>query len=360
MTRTPRKLHSSDCGFMRHLSPDACYLDVRSEREFAAGSIPGSTNIPILDDDERHKVGACYQRQGREAAIRLGESLVSGEVKAQRILAWGQFAQGNPHAMICCARGGMRSEYAQRWLREIGIELERVTGGYKALRNHCLRVLETIPGRQNFIILGGRTGSGKTALLREYAQAIDLEGLANHRGSAFGATTSAQPSQATMENHLAQKLSAFTAGQSVLLEDESRAIGSRSIPLPLYKAMSQAPVVVVELDRASRAMRIFDEYVSKALDCCTLEHLHQRYEDALNRIRKRLGGLNHEKIAEEMNKAFETNSRKAHLQWIGSMLEVYYDPLYDHGLKRKEQRICFRGSPQAVRQWLNEKLIESH
>ena len=341
---------------MRHLSSDACYLDVRSESEFAAGSIPGSTSFPILDDEERRRVGTCYQRHGREAAISLGESLVSGEVKARRVLAWGQFARENPHAMICCARGGMRSEYAQRWLREVGIELERMPGGYKALRNDCLQVLQSVPTRLSAILLGGRTGSGKTALLREYVQTIDLEGLANHRGSAFGAAESPQPSQATMENRLAQQLTAFSRGQSVLFEDESRAIGSRSIPLPLYEAMSQAPVVVLELDRAARAARIFDEYVADALNCTTPERLHHRYKDSLNRIRKRLGGQNHDRIAGEIDKAFEINSREAHLQWIGSLLENYYDPLYDHGLKRKQARICFRGSPQAVREWLSEKL----
>ena len=340
---------------MRHLSLEARYLDVRAEQEFAAGSMPGSTNLPILNDEERRKVGTCYSKHGREAAIDLGESLVSGETKASRILAWGQFAQQNPQAMICCARGGMRSEYAQRWLREVGINLERVPGGYKALRNECLQILQSVPALLSPILLGGRTGSGKTDLLLEYEQAIDLEGLANHRGSAFGATDTAQPSQATMENHLAQKLASFSPAQCVLFEDESRAIGSRSIPLPLYEAMSQAPILVLELDRAARAERIFDEYVAKALDLETPEALHKRYSDSLNRIRKRLGGLNHDKIAEEINRAFKISTREAHLEWIGSLLADYYDPLYDHGLEGKQARICFRGPRQAVKKWLSDR-----
>lgn len=342
---------------MRHLSPDACYLDVRSESEFAAGFIPGSTNLPILTNEERSKVGICYSKRGREAAKELGESLVSGEIRARRTLAWGQFALEHPQATICCARGGMRSEYAQRWLHEVGIDLERVHGGYKALRNECLQVLQAVPAKLFLILLGGRTGSGKTELLNGYEQAIDLEGLAQHRGSAFGATDTPQPSQATMENHLAHQLAKFSPGQSVLFEDESRAIGSRSIPLPVYEAMSQAPILVLELDRAARAARIFDEYVADALRRAAPERLHDKYRNSLTRIRKRLGGRNHDKIAKEIDSAFALNSREAHLQWITSLLEDYYDPLYDHGLKRKHARIGFRGSPEAVREWLDEKLL---
>lgn len=340
---------------MRQLSPEARYLDVRSEGEFSAGSVPGSTNLPILTNAQRIEVGTCYSKRGRQAAIELGESLVSGGMKAERTLSWVQYARKHPNAMICCARGGMRSEYAQRWLRECGIELERVPGGYKALRNLCLDVLASYPAKLSPMLLGGRTGSGKTELLLEYEQVIDLEGLANHRGSAFGAAETPQPSQATMENHLAQKLTGFSTGQGVLLEDESRAIGSRSIPPFLYEAMGTAPIVVLELDRETRAERIFDEYIDKALDSSTPKALHQRYSDSLRRIRKRLGGLNHDKIAAQLDNAFAGDSHEAHLEWIGSLLQNYYDPLYDHGLKRKQARVCFRGSRQAVREWLREE-----
>ncbi len=342
---------------MRPLSPEALYLDVRSEGEFAVGSIPGSANLPILTDAERVEVGTCYLQRGRQAAIELGESLVSGEIKSERIARWVEFAQANPTAKICCARGGMRSEYVQRWLCESGIELARVPGGYKALRNHCLGILERHPASLAAMLLGGRTGSGKTELLLEYEHAIDLEGLANHRGSAFGATETPQPSQATMENHLAQRLAGFSAGQPVLFEDESRAIGSRSIPPALYQAMGEAPIIVLELDREARAERIFDEYVANALDSTSPEGLHHKYSDSLGRIRKRLGGLNHDKIAAQLDRAFAADSREAHLEWIGSLLGDYYDPLYDHGLKRKQARVCYRGPPQAVRDWLREKFL---
>ncbi len=334
------------------LSANLRYLDVRSESEFVRGAMPGATNLPILDNDERHQVGLCYRTHGHEAAKRLGASLVQGELRARRVMAWREYAQANPQAMICCARGGLRSEYAQRWLHRVGVDLGRVSGGYKALRSDCLRVIESVPATLRPILIGGRTGSGKTELLNAHEWSIDLEALANHRGSAFGGNETPQPSQATMENHLAQKLAACAAGQRVLLEDESRAIGSRSLPLPLYEAMSRAPVVVVELARAMRATRLYEEYVAGALKTTMPDILHRRFSAALRRIRKRLGGINLDRIETQLAYAFAVGSRDAHCEWIGLLLETYYDPMYDHGLKRKAARICFRGSPAAVHEWL--------
>ena len=341
---------------LRGLQPEAHILDVRSPSEFAAGSLPGAINLPILSDEERAAVGLKYRTHGREAAISLGESLVRAETKAQRIADWVHLVERYPQTVICCARGGMRSEYAQRWLAEVGLTLERVEGGYKALRSACLQVIESAPAELRPIILGGRTGSGKTDLLREYASGIDLEGLANHRGSAFGALNKRQPSQASMENALACELTRFRPGQPVLLEDESRAIGSRSLPMPLFKAMSEAPIAVIDLGRETRARRIYAEYVVGASAAVPQGELHEEYRQALQRIRKRLGDRNCRKITTQLDDAFKTRTQDAHLVWITSLLTDYYDPMYDYGMKRKAMRIAMRGSPQEVRRWLGERL----
>jgi len=328
------------------------YLDVRSPSEFAAGSISGSTNLPILSDEERRLVGICYKKEGRDAAIALGHSLVAGEIKASRVAAWREFAMRAPDAQICCARGGLRSEIAARWLFDAGIHLKRVEGGYKALRNQCLDVLVTAPQTLAIVIVGGRTGSGKTEIIRKFECALDLEGIARHRGSAFGALRDPQPSQATFENHIAHALAMFMPGQRIVIEDESRAIGSRSVPNRLYEAMGQAPILVVEQDRAARAARIYDEYVAESASVVGPEALRERHLASLDRIKKRLGGAGHARIAAEIEAAFASGERDAHLLWISSLLETYYDPMYDHGLKRKASRICFRGSPEAVCDWI--------
>ncbi len=335
------------------------YLDVRAPSEFTAGSIPGSTNLPILSDEERRLVGICYKSEGRDAAIALGHSLVAGEIKASRVAAWREFAIRVPDAQICCARGGLRSQIAARWLSDAGIHLKRVEGGYKVLRNQCVDTLDTAPQTLVIIIVGGRTGSGKTEIIRkfehEFECALDLEGIARHRGSAFGALRDPQPSQATFENHLAHALAAFTPGQRIVIEDESRAIGSRSVPNRLYEAMGQAPIVVVELSRAARAARIYDEYVAESASVVGGEALRERHLASLERIKKRLGGLAHARIAAEIEAAFASGERDAHLVWISSLLETYYDPMYDYGLKRKASRICFRGSPEAVCDWITNQ-----
>ena len=341
---------------LKDLRPEARILDVRSPSEFAAGSLPSAINLPILSDEERAAVGLKYRTHGRAAAIALGESLVCGQSKAQRIADWVHLVECYPQTVICCARGGMRSEYAQRWLAEVDLTLGRVEGGYKALRSACLQVVECAPAELRPIILGGRTGSGKTNLLREYASRIDLEGLANHRGSAFGALNKPQPSQASMENALACELTRFRPGQTLLLEDESRAIGSRSLPMPLFQAMSEAPIAVIDLDRETRARRIYTEYVEEASNTLPQGELHKDYRQALERIRKRLGDLNYRKITTQLDDAFKTRTQDAHLVWITSLLTDYYDPMYDYAMKRKAMRIAMRGSPQEVRKWLDDRL----
>lgn len=166
-------------------------LDVRAPAEFALGQLPNSLNAPILNDAERKRVGITYKQQGHDAAVTVGHRLVNGAVKERRIAAWREFCARHPDAMVMCWRGGQRSALAQQWLAEAGLTQQRVSGGFKALRNACLNVLDN-PGKRWWLV-SGRTGSAKTLLIQALDTSIDLEGLANHRGSAFGRRLSPQP-----------------------------------------------------------------------------------------------------------------------------------------------------------------------
>lgn len=323
-------------------------IDVRAPREFAQGTVPSAVNLPLLNDDERAAVGKTYKNAGREAAIALGYQLLEGETKQARLAAWRTFCDQHPNAAICCWRGGLRSQIAQQWLADGGIHRPRVAGGAKALRRFCLDVLERGASR-NLILLAGRTGSGKTETLRRAANHVDLEALANHRGSAFGAQSTPQPPPVAFENALAAALLNLDAGASAVLEDESRTIGRLAIPEPLFQAMQQAPVVLLQTETEQRIQNIYREYVLEA------SRPKERLLTALARIERRLGGERHRQIKQRMATAFAATPRAApalHKEWIRSLLRDYYDPMYDHQLSRKLPRIVFRGNADETLRYL--------
>ena len=159
--------------------------------------------------------------------------------------AWRDFAAAHPHAAIYCWRGGLRSQIAQRWLAESGVVLPRIVGGFKALRQFCLDMLERSVAR-DFVLVGGRTGSGKTAVVQALANHVDLEALANHRGSAFGGHPTPQPPPVAFENALAVALLKLDPHAPTAIEDEGRSIGRLAVPQAVYDAMQRAPIVVLE------------------------------------------------------------------------------------------------------------------
>ena len=171
--------------------------------EFAKGSFPNAINAPLMNDEERHRTGICYKEKGQDKAIELGHQLVNGDIKAQRVEAWKRFAAQNPHGYLFCFRGGLRSRITQQWMHEAGVDFPLVKGGYKALRRYLIDSLEALVESSEFRILSGRTGTGKTRVLQQLPNPVDLEGLANHRGSSFGRQVSPQPAQIDFENRLA-------------------------------------------------------------------------------------------------------------------------------------------------------------
>ena len=356
--------------FLQLFLSDTPFLDVRAEGEFAKGCFPFSYNVPILDDEERHLVGTCYKQQGQEEAIQLGHKLVSGDNKATRIKAWCDFKEANPAAAIFCWRGGMRSNLSQQWIDEAGVEIPLIKGGFKALRNFLLAELERLLAETELVIIGGRTGSAKTPLINQLPTGLDLEGFAHHRGSSFGRRVHEPPSQVSFENQLIiawLKCRAKHPGKAIFLEDESQRIGPLSLPLNLWQAMLQTPVVEVEVGLEERVKHILQEYVidmrlefDEAFeDGSAYERYQQHLLDSLYRIRKKLGMQRYGELKADMENGFAEQLKgdvSPHESWIRALLIDYYDPMYDYQLSKKNKRVSFKGSREEVMAWANAKL----
>ncbi|GAB3020822.1 tRNA 2-selenouridine(34) synthase MnmH [Bowmanella dokdonensis] len=342
---------------------DTPFIDLRAPAEFAKGAFPTSASLPLMTDDERAKVGTCYKHHGQQAAINLGHRLVSGPIKDARVQVWSGFARANPQGYLYCWRGGLRSQITQQWLQEAGIHYPRVPGGYKALRRFLIDELERLISQRDFVLLAGRTGSGKTQLLNALPGTLDLEGLANHRGSSFGARLAGQPTQIAFENALAIALLKLesTGHRQILLEDESAHIGSLMLPASLRDKMRQAPVLILETPLAERIAAIHREYVQERLAECRRHDREQPFarfsrvlQDSLFRIRKRLGGEAYQRLSACMQAALDYQSRTGddtlHLNWIRDLLVDYYDPMYDYQLTRRPRNVLRQGSGQSIRQ----------
>ena len=339
------------------LRADTRYIDVRAEGEFAQGSVPGAINLPILNDDERHRVGICHKSNGAEAATALGHKIVSGDLKHSRVSSWQQQVRSHTNCVVMCWRGGQRSQIAQLWLNECDTELPRITGGFKALRQFCLQQLEQFAKAQTpWILIGGRTGSGKTVVLNEVGGSIDLEGHAHHRGSAFGGYPEGQPTPINFENQLA-RTSLKHQSQNVVLEDEGSTIGRLGLPRTWHNRMQQSPLVQLEVDQQQRIEHIFDEYVGEET---TNGRLASQYLDALQRITRRLGGVRSTELQVLVADAFDRGDIDAHHAWIKGLLDSYYDPMYDYQLEKKTGRIVFRGNAAEIIDYLRALGNDSH
>ena len=332
------------------LADNVPLIDLRAPAEFAQGAFPASVNLPLLTDAERHEVGLTYKQDGPDAALARGHELVSGPVRAERTRAWTEFARSHSGCRLYCWRGGLRSLIAQTWLEEEGVAVPRVAGGYKTLRRACLATLEGASGdARRWLVLAGRTGSGKTRVISGLANAIDLEGLARHRGSAFGARPGGQPTPIAFENALAVAYLKHDAA-TLVLEDESRTIGRLALPAAWHERMGAAPLALLEATTEERVRNIGSEYVDEPLAGGVAPgDLHGRLAGSLDRIRKRLGGDRHASIRAALDEGFRNGN---HEVWIGLLLEWYYDPMYDYQLASKHRRVVFRGSVAAVTEYL--------
>ena len=327
-------------------------LDVRSPGEYKHAHIPNANSLPLFSDEERKQVGTAYKQQSREAAIKIGldyfgvkmrkmveevEGISNLELgKKGSVGTTSQFPIPNSQPLLVhCWRGGMRSA-AVAWLLDMyGFKVYLLVGGYKAFRKWVQTQFEK---EYNFNVIGGFTGSGKTLVLHELGKQhkaiIDLEGLANHKGSAFGAIDMPQPGQEMFENMLGEALadvSCSLTGENgsatnnnqrtahIYIEDESQRIGNLQIPMPLWYTMRKAPVFFIDIPFEERLDYITEDYgkIKKEI-----------LQDAILRIKKRLGGL------ETKNALLflEENNYKECFR----ILLSYYDKWYVKGLHNRE------------------------
>lgn len=364
-------------------------LDVRAPVEFLAGSIPGAVNLPILDDEERRIIGTTYKNQGADAAVALGYQLVSGENKSVKIKQWLDFLNKYPDAILYCFRGGQRSQITQSWLSQEGYNIPIIEGGYKAVRQALIKVYEDSERyRQRLVTVVGPTGVGKTDFLNvvsPFISTIDLEGIAKHRGSAFGSVEAhEQPTQINFENALSLAILRIFAsenwsnGSSILIEDESRLIGRRALPEPLMQAIKEAPVIWLEEPLLLRVENIFRDYIintsigswqrAQSLGDNSGDSLNQLSQQAQNRllgyrqslvsIQRRLGGLLFSEIMNDLDEAiqltFSSCELDLHKRWIEKLLVKYYDPMYLSSLERRSLDVVFKGSFEQARSWIEK------
>jgi tRNA 2-selenouridine synthase len=294
-------------------------IDVRSPLEFITGHIPGAINIPLFNDQERISVGTKYKKEGRIPAIIEGLKLTGPEMSSKLEQALNKATDGK--LLVHCWRGGMRSE-AMSWLFSMGdIETRVLEGGYKSYRHH---ILESLSRKKKLIVLGGMTGSSKTHILRFLSahgqQVIDLEGLANHKGSAFGSLGQLpQPSTEQFANNLFNEWNKLSNNIPIWLEDESRNIGTVFIPDSFYLNMQDSATIILKMDIKTRLPRLLGEYST---------YPAESLKSSIYKISKRLGGDNTREAIEavdtgDFNRAIEISLN-------------YYDKAYLFGLKKKK------------------------
>ncbi len=317
-------------------------IDVRSPSEFSHAFIPTAKNICLLNDEERKVVGIKYKKEGNQAAVVLGYDLVG--TKFSTFIKKALDIAINNEINVYCWRGGLRSNIMAFVLHTAGFKVNLLKGGYKAFRNWTRLVLQT---QKKIIIIGGKTGSGKTLIiesLREKGeQVINLEAIANHKGSAFGALGQLpQPSNEQFENILALLWNKIDCNKSLWLENESRTIGSNVIPLSIFEQMREAITLNIQIPQDERINYIIQEY-----GCFAKNELITN----TTKIKKRLGNLRLEQTLEYLNQ----DNIEA---WAIMMLE-YYDKSYIYGnSKREDNSIVSFDFNNLDANSIAEKLIE--
>ncbi|MCL6262209.1 tRNA 2-selenouridine(34) synthase MnmH [Craterilacuibacter sp. RT1T] len=299
-------------------------IDVRSPAEFAEDHIPGAINCPVLDDAQRHEVGTLYKQVSPFEARKVGAALVSRNIA---LALEEQFADKprNWRPLIYCWRGGQRSGAMATVFAQVGWPVYQLQGGYKAYRHEVLAQLENLPATLDLRVVCGPTGSGKSRLLDALShaghQVLDLEGLANHRGSVLGKLPgSPQPSQKSFDSQLLATMRKLDLARPVFIESESKKVGQVTLPLALFEHMHQSPCLLVDVPLAERVRFLLEDY--------------DFYVSDPESLIKQLGFL----------KAVHSKEQLAH--WsalirsgefgllVGELLTLHYDPLYLRSMDR--------------------------
>ena len=287
-------------------------LDVRSPGEFAQGHIPGALNLPLFDDDERAEVGKLYKNSCRDAAVLRGLKF-AGQKMAELVIQATQTTEGKKDVLIHCWRGGMRSQSVAWLLATAGMKPGVLEGGYKAFRTYVNQFFER---DWQLRVVSGLTGAGKTRVLKMLQaageQVLDLEGIANHRGSAFGGIgQQSQPTTEQFSNLLFAKLSSFDPKKIIWIEDEGHNVGSVVLPTPIYQRLRHSPGIEFETSIENRVQNLLEDYGDLQPN---------ELSDAVERIRKRLGGQH----ADAARAAIESGDIRGAIELVLG----YYDKFY--------------------------------
>lgn len=292
-------------------------IDVRSPSEFAEDHVPGAVNLPVLSDEERAKVGTIYVQESRFKARKVGAALVARNA-AKHLDEYLSEKGPGYRPLVYCWRGGQRSGSFATILVQIGWRAEVLSGGYRTYRHLVQTALYDTPFPSQMVVLDGNTGTAKTALLARLAaqgmQVIDLEGLANHRGSLFGARVGGQPSQKAFETALAKTIARIDPEKPVFVEAESARVGDRVVPPSLWQAMVKAPRIEIVAPLKARARYLTHAYrdvtVSPEVFAVMIDQL-RAYHAA--------------EVIEEWHELFSTGQYEALAE---RLMAQHYDPRY--------------------------------
>lgn len=303
----------------KHKEGEVTLVDVRSPKEFAEFHIPGSINIPLLNNEERAEVGTIYTQVGPKEAKKKGLELFS--VKLPEFIE--QFQSLGKERVVYCSRGGMRSKTAATVVDLMGIKVERLDGGIRSYRKWVMQQLETQTFTKRMYVLNGYTGSGKTILLRRLKKAgypvLDLEKMANHRGSIFGQIGLRPNKQKAFDSLLVQELIRYENSPFLLMEGESKRIGKATLPANLHEKKESSVQLFIHLPLERRVEIILQEYHP--------EEYPEEIKEAFQRIRKHVHTPVAKEIAQNLS---EENFSSA----VALLLQYYYDPMYEKTLKR--------------------------
>jgi len=297
-------------------------VDVRSEGEFQEGNILGAINIPLLNNTERIAVGTDYKQKGQHEAIKTGFRLVGPRLLD--IINEAEKVTSNKEMLVHCWRGGMRSNNFCQFVGMAGIKTHALKGGYKAYRHQAL---ESFRRPMNLILLTGCTGSGKSEVLRalksQGEQVLDLENLANHKGSAFGGLLMPpQPTTEQFQNELFEEILLLDPSRRIWVEDESIAIGKIFLPPDFWQTMSQAPLVQMNVTKEVRIQRLVSEYGPADRD---------EFLTIMSKIVKKLGGQHFNSAKEKL--------LQGDMVSVIDILLTYYDKAYLQSINKRRDKV---------------------
>lgn len=317
--------------------PDPMFVDVRAPVEYRADHIPGAINMPVFDDAERALVGTLYRTHGEEAAILKGTEIAGSKLAG--MVAEISRMKGRD-IVIGCFRGGMRSSTLVSLLDSLGIRVYKLTGGYREYRRYIRRRIEALDIAPALYVLHGLAGAGKTRILRTIANSLDLEAMAGHRSSLFGALGLSPNTQKMFESLLVERVDAIRDLPYVVVEGESRKIGDIHVPPALLGRMARAPAILVRTSIERRVRNLLEEYPHDADPA--------RVRAIVRSLETRTGP----RVSRELERLFERGELE---EFARLLLEKYYDPLYSYSLNRMTfvSEIENEDTDDAVRQLLD-------